>query len=247
MVSSESMMTSAVRRSSGRASKGEAAAVGGSAPSASGTNRETRARTRLPSRASAALRRKRSAQSTPPVLWEVSFTGARLEASFLPDSETARVKSAWTPVVGSTGTGLRRPPSARSRPFSITGVMMLGIAIEARMAASTGPRCSQTSRRLEMSAATAVNGIGRSSMRAPLRISLTLPTTRSALMAPGSEIAGSSRRRTSRWVRSRAQSLNSGSFPAASSPPMSAPMDVPAIVTISWPRSWRTSMAPMWA
>jgi len=119
--------------------------------------------------------------------------------------------------------------------------------MDARIAASTGPRCNHTSRRLEMSAATAVNGIGRSSMRTPPRISLTLPTTRSALMAPGREMAGSRRRRTSRWVRLEAQSLNSSSLPAASSPPMSAPIDVPAIVTISWPRAWSSSIAPMWA
>ena len=45
-----------------------------------------------------------------------------------------------------------------------TGVMTPGIAIEARTAESSGPRWNQTSRRARRSVATAVNGIGRSSI-----------------------------------------------------------------------------------
>ena len=71
---------------------------------------------------------------------------------------------------------------------------------------------------------------------------------RSARIAPFGEVMlRSSSRHTSRWVRLRAHSVYASSLPAAATPPTSAPIDVPAIVTISKPRSASTSSAPMWA
>ena len=57
---------------------------------------------------------------------------------------TAMVRSALTAAIGAIGSGSRMPPSASSRPSSTCGVITPGIAIDARIAASTGPRCSQT-------------------------------------------------------------------------------------------------------
>jgi len=87
------------------------------------------------------------------------------------------------------------------------GVIRLGIAIEARMATSTGPLVNQTSRRLPRSVATAVYGIGRSSISAPSSISVILARTRSNRNAPGADRAGSSRRSRSRWVSPNTQSV----------------------------------------
>ena len=82
----------------------------------------------------------------------------------------------------------------------MTGAMALGIAIDARSAASTGPSWNHTSRCAIRSVATAVNGMGRSSMRAPASRSRTTAMTFSALMSPAALIDGSSRRITSRWL-----------------------------------------------
>jgi len=54
------------------------------------------------------------------------------------------VRSAFTAAIGAIGSGSRMPPSASNRPSNTCGVITPGIAIDARMAASTGPRCSQT-------------------------------------------------------------------------------------------------------
>ena len=64
--------------------------------------------------------------------------------------------SASVAVVGPTGTGFIRAPSASKRPLSMTGVIRLGMAIETRIATSTGPLWNQTSRRATMSVVTAV-------------------------------------------------------------------------------------------
>ena len=74
----------------------------------------------------------------------------------MPDRETAIVRSAEVAAVGSMGIGLMRPPSTRTRPLMTAGVMTPGIAMEARIACSTGPRWNHTSRRALMSVATAV-------------------------------------------------------------------------------------------
>ena len=54
------------------------------------------------------------------------------------------------------GTGFRSPPSASNRPSSITGVMALGIAMDALIAMWSGPCWNQTSRWFVRSVATAV-------------------------------------------------------------------------------------------
>lgn len=69
----------------------------------------------------------------------------------------------------------------------------------------------------------------------------------SARMAPGALSFGSSRRRTSRWVSVRTHAVYSSRAPAAYNPPTAAPMELPATLTISYPRSSSTWMTPMWA
>ena len=143
------------------------------------------------------------------------------------------MKSASTPITGSIGTGFITPPSTSSRPLTMIGVTTPGIATDARIATSTGPEVNHTSRCAPTSAATAVNGIGNSSIRAPSSISLTRPITRSSLSRPGPGRTGSRSRRTSRCDSVSTQSAYSSSLPAAYSPPITAPMDVPATATTS--------------
>ena len=59
--------------------------------------------------------------------------GRRLAAERL----TAMVRSALTAAIGAIGSGSRMPPSASRRPSSTCGVITPGIAIDARIAAST--------------------------------------------------------------------------------------------------------------
>jgi hypothetical protein len=66
-----------------------------------------------------------------------------------------------------------------------TGVMKPGSAADARTAALTGPSWNHRSSPVMSSVATAVNGTGRSSIRASPRISLTRAKIFSARMAPG--------------------------------------------------------------
>ena len=145
------------------------------------------------------------------------------------------------------GTGLVSAPSASRRPLSITGVMTVGIAIEARMATSTRPFWNHTSLRARRSVATAVNAMGRSSISTPARSSRTRARILSARIAPGADSDTSSSLTTSRWRRPRTHSAYGSSVPAACSPPTRAPMDEPAMLTISKPRSSSTSITPMWA
>ena len=145
------------------------------------------------------------------------------------------------------GIGFIMPPSASSRPLSMTGVMKLGRAIEARIATSTGPRWNHTSLREIRSVATAVKGTGSSSITAPSSSSLTWAITLPPRIRPGARREGSRRRRTLRWVSELTHSAYSSSRPAACSPPTSAPIDVPATPTISQPCSSRTWITPMWA
>ena len=84
---------------------------------------------------------------------------------------------------------------------------MLGRAIEARIAAATGPCWNQTSLAASRSVATAVYWIGRSSIRAPSSSSATVARIFSARITPGARRAGSSSRITSRWVNPRTQSV----------------------------------------
>ena len=76
-------------------------------------------------------------------LGSVSVGSSRPPAS-LPARLIAMVRSALTAAIGAIGSGSRMPPSASSRPSSTCGEITPGIAIDARMAASTGPRCSHT-------------------------------------------------------------------------------------------------------
>jgi hypothetical protein len=66
-----------------------------------------------------------------------------------------------------TGTGFDRPPSTSQTPSRHTGVKMPGIAIDARTASMTGPSCSQISRPVSSSAATAANGSGSALISRP--------------------------------------------------------------------------------
>ena len=113
------------------------------------------------------------------------------------------------------------------------GVMTPGMAMDARMAASTGPRCSHTDLPAIKSVVTAVYGIGRSSMVTSPRMSRTASRIFAARSTPAAVIDGSSSRSTARWVNDIAHPANSSSLPAACRPPTSAPIEDPAIPTIS--------------
>lgn len=115
------------------------------------------ARTRSDSSTSAALRRSRVVHSSRGTGSDDSLTGVvGPPVARMPDRETAIVRSAEAAAVGSMGMGLMRPPSTRTRPLMTAGVMTPGIAMDARIACSTGPRWNHTSRRALMSVATAV-------------------------------------------------------------------------------------------
>ena len=114
-------------------------------------------------------------------------------------SDTATVRSAGAPSRASTGTGLSRPPSASRRPPTTTGVNTLGMPMEARIAVTTEPRWNHTSRRMSRSAATAVNGMARSSMFISPVSSWSFARTLSAPSMPARANLKSSSRNTSRW------------------------------------------------
>ena len=69
--------------------------------------------------------------------------------------------------------------------------MKPGSAAEARIAALTGPSRNQCSSPVSRSVATAVNGMGRSSMRASPRMPATRAKIFSPRMAPGARGEGS--------------------------------------------------------
>lgn len=95
------------------------------------------------------------------------------------------------------------------------GAITPGMAIDARIASSSGPCCSHTGRPVTRSVATAVNVIGRSSIATSPTISRTLSKIFSARRMPGAENVGSSRRSTAPWVSPPAHSVNSCRAPAA--------------------------------
>jgi len=105
----------------------------------------------------AAVRRKRSSHSFGGRCAAVSRVGELPKWwAFSPLRLMASVKSASTPMTGSIGTGLSTPPSTSRRPFTMIGVIIAGIAIDALIAVSSGPLVNQTSRRAPRSLATAV-------------------------------------------------------------------------------------------
>lgn len=164
-----------------------------------------------------------------------------------PDNPTAIVMSAFTEAIGAIGMGLRMPPSASSRPSSTCGEMTPGMAIEARIASETSPCCNHTALPAIRSVQTAVNGMGKSSIVLSPRISRTASRIFSARRIPAAVSDGSSRRSTVRCVKELAQVLYSSSLPAACSPPTSAPIEDPAVPTMSCPRSLSSLITPMWA
>ncbi len=115
------------------------------------------------------------------------------------------VTSAPAARIGASGSGSRIPPSASTRPLSTYGVITPGIAMDARIATSTGPRWNQTDRPAARSVATAVYGIRSPSMGVSPRISRTLSRIFSAWMAPGADSDTSSSRSTSSCVNDVAQ------------------------------------------
>ena len=149
-----------------------------------------------------------------------------------PSKVTATVRSATEEASTLTGTWLETPPSTSRRPLSAIGGNTPGIAIEARSAGSIGPELNHTSRRAHRSVATAVKGIGRSSIRCTPMISLTRDRTRSILIGLGPETLGPSSLSTSlRRRSSNTHSVNSGKWPEANRAPTTAPIEVPATRT----------------
>jgi len=162
-------------------------------------------------------------------------------------SDATAVLTLVAAAVGSRGRGLSRPPSTSTRPSTTAGVNRPGIAKEARIAGMRGPRWNHTSRRAARSVATAVKGIGSDSMSTSPTMSSRAAISFSAVAAPPPAQVGSASRTTRRPVRVEAQAANSVSLPAATRPPMTAPIDVPETATISWPRSRSSWTAPRWA
>ena len=66
-------------------------------------------------------------------------SASRLSITSLPLRLTAIVRSALTAEIGAIGTGSKIPPSASRRPPTSYGVITPGIAMDARMASSSGP------------------------------------------------------------------------------------------------------------
>jgi len=110
---------------------------------------------------------------------------------------TAMIMSQCADTTGTMGRGLSRPPSTSMRLPCITGVNRLGMAAEARIASSRLPSWNQISCWLVRSVATAVKGIGRSSMQILPTMSRIRPNTFSPRIAPRLKL-GSTRRSRSR-------------------------------------------------
>ena len=82
-------------------------------------------------------------------------TSSETSAS-IPETLTAMVRSALVAEIGAMGSGSRMPPSARIRPSRRWGAMTPGMAMDALMASSSGPRCNHTDLPAMRSVVTAV-------------------------------------------------------------------------------------------
>lgn len=79
------------------------------------------------------------------------------------------------------------------------------------------------------------------------RISRTVSRILSARSTPADVMDGSMSRSTASCVKEGAHEASSSSLPAVSGPPTNAPIDDPAMPTISWPRSRNSFITPMCA
>ncbi|BBZ42722.1 hypothetical protein MPRM_00030 [Mycobacterium parmense] len=96
------------------------------------------------------LRTTRLSHSTP-----APGSSSRAPMVSLPLRLTAMVRSAFT-AEGAIGAGRGCPPSASRRPSISCGAITPGIAMDARIASSTGPRWNHTDFPANRSVATAV-------------------------------------------------------------------------------------------
>ena len=144
---------------------------------------------------------------------------------------TAMVRSALTAAIGAIGSGSRMPPSASSRRRSC-GAITPGMAMEARMASSTA---ALKPHRLAGQQIGGHRGVGDGQLLDGDRAEHVAHRVQdlSARSTPAAVIDGSSSRRMVRCVKDFAQSANSSRCPAACTPPTNAPIDEPAIPTIS--------------
>ncbi len=101
--------------------------------------------------------------------------------------------SLWLETTGTIGNGLSIPPSTSIRLPCMTGVNRLGMAAEARMASSKLPSWNQISCWFVRSVATAVNGIGKSSMLTDPSISRIRPKIFSPRIAPRLKLGSTNR------------------------------------------------------
>ena len=102
--------------------------------------------------------------------------------------------------------------------------------MDARIASSSGPRCNHTDLPASRSVATAVYGIGSSSMVTGPRMSRTASRIFSARSTPAAVMRRVEQSQDGALASTTfAQSANSSSRPAACNPPTSAPIDEPAI------------------
>ena len=113
------------------------------------------------------------------------------------------------------------------------GAITPGMAMDARIAWSSGPRCSHTDRPAIRSVVTAVYGNGNSSMVTVPSSSRTASRILPARSTPAAEIDGSSSRSMAGPVKPVAHSVNSSREPAANRPPTSAPIEDPDTPTTS--------------
>jgi len=158
----------------------------------------------------------------------LSFSG--LSAG--PPRFTAIVISVSSPNVGAIGTGFKTPPSTRTAPLYLNGVKRRGIEKDALMASKRRPDFIHISFWPFISVATAVYEIGRFSInKSPTKLIKVLMIL-SPLTSPLFSHEISSKVIMSTFVMERTHCSYSSSFPAAYIPPISAPIEEPAIERI---------------
>ena len=139
----------------------------------------------------------------------------------------------------SSGIGLSIPPSIKLTPFQSKGSSTLGIETDALIASFSLPLLKTTSFWLSTSVATALKGIGKSSIRiSPINLFISLNTL-IPLINPCELIVKSINLNTSNLSSSPIQFLYSFRWPAAYIPPTTEPIEQPEIDFIS--KFWRIS------
>jgi len=146
-----------------------------------------------------------------------------------PPRFTAIVISVSSPNVGAIGTGFKTPPSTKSTPLYLYGVNRSGIEIDALIAPKRLPDFIHISFCPFTSVATAVYERGRSSINCSPTNLIKVSMILSPLTKPLFSHERSSNEIMLTFVMERTHCSYSLSFPAAYIPPISAPIEEPAI------------------